>query len=101
MRQFNESQIIPLRPDYLTNAVAEVFRRLGWSYQMTSPSQFTANASMSFTSWGENITVEIFQNSLVKVESKCAMPFQLVDWGKNKENVQTFFAHLRMVANVG
>lgn len=101
MRQFSENQVIPLRPDYLANAIAAVFNQLGWSYQMQSPYQFSANTGFNFISFGETITVEIYSNSMVKVESKCSSPIQLVDWGKNKQNVQVFFSQLRMVANVG
>lgn len=101
MAKYSENQVIPLRPDYLVNAVAAVLNQLGWTYQMNSNAQFYATTSISFTSFGENITVEIFSDSMVKVESKSAVPFQLVDWGRNRKNVQTFFTQLRIVANVG
>lgn len=101
MRQFSESQFIPLRPDYLANAIVAVFNQLGWSYRMPSSYQFSANTGFNFFSFGETITVEIYSDSMIKVESKCNSPIQLVDWGKNKQNVQVFFAKLRMAANVG
>ena len=50
---------------------------------------------MSISSWGEDITVTIVPvdaaNCNVTVHSKCAMPTQLIDWGKNAKIVDKVF----------
>ena len=57
-----------------------------------------AKIPMSFTSWGEKLVVEIFgsDNAVsVFITSSSAYSFTLVDWGKNKSNVDRFLDWLR------
>lgn len=53
---------------------------------------------VSMASWGEKLTVTVVALSptatQVTVHSECGMPTQLIDWGKNKSNVNKVFAHL-------
>ncbi|MBF6607187.1 MAG: hypothetical protein ITG00_00430 [Flavobacterium sp.] len=54
-----------------------------------------ANATMS--SWSEIIRVNYFveKNKLhVDFISRCAVPVQIFDWGKNRRNAKRFFARL-------
>ena len=54
--------------------------------------------SVSFSSWGENITIlltPVGEQTSVDITSECAMPTQIVDWGKNKENVFKVFGYLQ------
>ena len=52
---------------------------------------FYYTTGVTFTSWGEEIQITIAAASaeqvLMTIHSECAMPTQIVDWGKNKENV--------------
>ena len=52
---------------------------------------FRFHHGMSFTSYGEKITITLTplaQNvTRVDVLSECGMPTQVIDWGKNKQNV--------------
>lgn len=52
---------------------------------------FYYTTGVTFTSWGEEIQITIAATSaeqvLMTIHSECAMPTQIVDWGKNKENV--------------
>lgn len=41
----------------------------------------------NFFSWGEKIII-LFQDEIVSVRSKCKLPTQILDWGKNKKNVK-------------
>lgn len=46
---------------------------------------------MSMPSWGETIVVsmsEVADNTVTEIESRCKFPVQIIDWGKNKRNVQ-------------
>lgn len=45
-------------------------------------------------SFGENIDIQVDQAGTVLVHSECTMPTQLVDWGKNRDNVTSFFDNL-------
>jgi hypothetical protein len=54
---------------------------------------------VTFTSWGEKITVTltpIAPNAVrVDVHSECGMPTQVIDWGKNKQNISAIFNYIR------
>ena len=57
------------------------------------PNQMTFNftTGVTFTSWGEIVQITIAATApnqvLMTINSECAMPTQIVDWGKNRENV--------------
>ena len=58
---------------------------------------FLLSHSISFSSWGETIKVYLIaqgNQTVVDVYSECALPTQIVDWGKNKENVAKVFGYL-------
>jgi len=48
--------------------------------------QVSCKTSAGMQSWGEKVTVSITPAGEVRVWSECAMPTQLVDWGKNGQN---------------
>ena len=52
---------------------------------------FRFHHGVTFTSWGEKVTVTLTpmsaQTTKVEVHSECGMPTQVIDWGKNKQNV--------------
>ena len=53
---------------------------------------------ISLTSWGENITIQLTRMAEnvtnMNVISECALPTQLVDWGKNTENINKIFNYM-------
>ncbi len=54
-----------------------------------------ASSGMTLRSWGEEITVEVFEDgyggSIVVGESKASLPTTIVDYGRNKENLERIF----------
>jgi hypothetical protein len=58
-----------------------------------------ARAGFSLRSWGENITISVDDGGGLQVTSQCLMPTQIVDYGKNKSNVNRFMT--RMSAGLG
>ena len=63
--------------------------------------KFCFRNDVNFSSWGENIDVDVFYlsetSSQVIIKSECAMPTQIVDWGKNKQNVNKLYNQLASV----
>ena len=59
---------------------------------------FHMSASINFASWGEKIDLHMFpyneQQTMVEIKSECAMPTQLFDMGKNKENVEKIMGYI-------
>lgn len=59
---------------------------------------FQMGHSMSWLSWGENISVNMYpysdQQTVVDIKSECAMPTQIFDWGQNRQNVNDIMKYL-------
>lgn len=66
----------------------EAAKRLNWNIGYTSESGFIAYTKFSWSSWSEEVTFKIVDNKLT-LKSECTGS-QLVDWGKNKENIESF-----------
>lgn len=57
-----------------------------------------AKSRLSFFSWGEIITIELSKFSSlteVTISSRCRLATQIVDWGKNRRNVQSIVDLIR------
>jgi hypothetical protein len=50
-----------------------------------------AKSRLNIWSWTEEIVVEVQESGSIYMESRCYIPTQVVDWGKNKKNVEKFF----------
>ncbi len=53
---------------------------------------------MSMSSWGEDIDIILIyvndSTTQVTIKSECSLPTQVIDWGKNKKNVQQVYQYL-------
>ncbi len=73
-----------------------VLQNAGWSYQMPSDDEFVAQTPNSGWSWGEQVSVRMFPDGKIQVSSKChGYRPQIIDFGKNKANVESFFAEVQ------
>jgi hypothetical protein len=93
--RFSESRTFWIPPDELRTVVKSVLQNAGWSYQMPSDDEFVARVPMTGWSWGEEFRASIFPDGKMQVVSKChgSRP-QIIDFGKNKTNVESFFAQV-------
>jgi hypothetical protein len=62
---------------------------LGWRFEVEDRWRIIAYVPYSFTSYGEWLIVDVFDEELVVI-SHCRRRLQLVDWGKNRRNVDRF-----------
>jgi hypothetical protein len=94
--RFSESRTFPIPPDELRTVVKSVLASAGWSYQMPTDDEFVAQTPNSGWSWGEEFRARIFPDGKIQVASKChgSRP-QLIDFGRNKTNVESFFAQVQ------
>ena len=67
----------------------------GFSILSSNPEtgQIDARAGIGLRSWGENITIAVSPDGRVNIKSSCR-GFQMVDYGKNKANVEKIFSAL-------
>jgi hypothetical protein len=95
---YTASQDFPdISGDRIHNLVNQALEKTGWKYEKTSDDTYIAKTKISLQSWGETITIEIKQDKSVYVKSNCRIPTTLVDWGKNKQNVELFFDKLNKI----
>ncbi|MGE5683046.1 MAG: hypothetical protein ACM34K_19465 [Bacillota bacterium] len=77
--------------------IEKAFEILPWSYQKISDSQYCSRTGYSWKSWAENIVINILGGNCIVVKSICAH-FQLIDYGKNRQNVADFENALNQVS---
>ena len=67
----------------------------GFSIVSSNPptGQIDARTGIGLRSWGENITIAVSPDGRLSIKSSCR-GFQLVDYGKNKANVEKILAAL-------
>jgi hypothetical protein len=93
--RFIERRTFNLAADELQAVVKSVLQSSGWSYQV-SANEFRAQVPISGWSWGEELSAKILPNGVIQVESKCKGVWpQIIDWGKNRSNVEIFFAQIQ------
>jgi hypothetical protein len=96
---FKMSRTFHLREDELGVVMKSALENLGWSYEVLSDKEFLASLPFSGWTWGENFKVKILPGAVIEADSKCKtvrLP-QVFDFGKNRQNVETFFAHVEQL----
>lgn len=78
----------------LQSAAHAAIKSLGWKLRSEQGEQITATTSISLWSWGERVELRFSADGSLAVTSKCSLPTQCLDWGKNKTNVRKFLEQL-------
>lgn len=66
---------------------AEAMRRMGWNVFRVEPQFLEGSVSMSFWSWGEDIQMRQVAEDQVELVSKCKLVTQVIDFGRNRKNI--------------
>lgn len=80
--------------DLLFDKLVEVLQTSGFNIVQTDKNagKIFATSTLSFSSWGENIYIDLSENNNKTILNFCsACLFQVVSWGKNERNYQTLF----------
>jgi hypothetical protein len=85
----------PDNPRDLRPAAREALNALSWSVREETHDRILASTSVNMRSWGENVTIDFLPDNSISVTSKCALPTQCLDWGRNKANVAKFVERIR------
>jgi rhomboid protease GluP len=81
---------------FLVIAIATA-KKLNWNVGFTNETGFIAHTRMSMSSWSEEIRVKINGN-IANLKSECTGN-QMMDWGKNKENIDNFISAFNELKN--
>jgi len=72
------------------DAIERTFDLLSWKYSVDeSRSLFVAQVGGGLTSWGEEVVVSLVDEPVIRITSACR-GWQIIDWGKNRRNVDRF-----------
>ena len=75
----------------------EAAKKLGWSLGQISETEFLAYTKFSMSSWSEEVRVTI-NDTTANLVSRCTGS-QLMDWGKNKTNIENFISTFNELKN--
>ncbi len=81
-------EIIDLSEKEFIVIALEVVKKLGWNSSYISEKGFIAYTKFSMSSYGEELKITVNATN-VTIKSECTGS-QLMDWGKNKKNVEDF-----------
>ena len=79
----------------LRAAVKKALDSLSWFMEEETTERILTSTRVNIRSWGEKVFINFLSDNYISVTSKCALPTQCFDWGKNKANVRKFMAELR------
>lgn len=89
--KYEETMNIPFAAaDVWQRAIEVLNQQPGVAGVNTQPGLLTASVNTNWRSWGEKVAVHVDEapgGTAVRIRSACAFPLQILDWGKNKENV--------------
>jgi hypothetical protein len=85
----------PADTDEVFQACVKAVSQCGFRIAGSDPEagQIEARSKISMRSWGEKITITTSPAGRVDIKSTCYW-IQVVDWGKNKANVNALFSAL-------
>lgn len=83
------------------DAIMSTFELLGWDFEVQDPYTYAAKLRLTGSSWGETVTVSLANEGTFSIQSACH--FQVIDWGKNRRNVNQFLQlfSIRLIRNSG
>lgn len=94
---------IALAPQQAEAAVYHAFLAAGLSRVVGGNGFVQGKVSMGMRSWGENVLATIGygpRGAVLTLRSECALPTQVIDWGKNRQNVELIVEALRPLAPI-
>lgn len=86
-----------LPQDELFETVKVTLNELGWSYRIVWGKEFEGRVPTSNWSWHHDFKVRFPAEGVVEMESRSAYSEILFDMGRNRKNVETFFARVEQV----
>lgn len=91
-RSFEQRITVPLPPEQVAPLVQQALATVPKANGIyLNPPTITASTGIGAFSWGEKLLVHLSRvpdGTEVMVRSECAFPLQLVDYGKNRKNVE-------------
>jgi hypothetical protein len=85
-------------PEALFEMVRSTLEDLGWRYKILWGKEFEAEVSTTHWSWHHVFKVRFFAGGVIEAESSSAYSEILFDLGRNRSNVDRFFARVTAIS---
>jgi hypothetical protein len=92
--RFAESRTFDLSQEELHAIVESALENLHWPYKLLWGKEFEARIPTTNWSWHHDFKVNILPGGVIQAQSKSAYQEMFFDLGRNKRNVQNFFAQI-------
>ncbi len=97
-KHVQDFQLDNLDKEHFLVLAIEAALKLDWEVSFVSETGFIAYTKFSWSSWSEEITIKL-DSSVANLKSECTGS-QLMDWGKNKKNVEALLSKLEVVKSL-
>ncbi len=74
--------------------VRSALTAMNWLYSTPEAQTTIAKVPANMLTWGETVTVTVEDDGTILATSTCAWPLQVVDWGKNRTNLNELHKNL-------
>ena len=94
---------VTLPPEQAEAALYQAFLNAGLSSVNGGAGRMHGKTTMGLASWGENVDAWIShgpRGAAIQLRSECSFPTQVIDWGKNRKNVERIVGALRALVPV-
>src|SRR5947207_1434946 len=95
--RYVETRAFHLAQDELPAAVRAAIESLHWIDKGSSETEFQARVPWSAFVWAHDVRINILPNSVLQVESKSTARETFFDFGRNRRNVEAFFARVEQM----
>src|SRR5690606_23079990 len=97
-KYIRDFQLDNLHKEQFLVLAIEAALKLEWNVSFVSETGFIAYTKFSWSSWSEEVTVKVL-NGVINLKSECTGS-QLMDWGKNRDNVEALLGIIDEVKSV-
>jgi hypothetical protein len=71
---------------------------MGWRLADRGLGMLEYKVPLTMRSWGERVRITIEEGS-IRIESWCSFPTQVIDWGKNRQNVDLIRLQVKRIVS--
>jgi hypothetical protein len=100
---YQRSMKVPGTREQVTQACVDAVRQSGFRVTRSdlTAGQVSAHTRISLRGWGESIHIYLGAGNQVDITSESVNGFTIIDFGKNRSNVNRIFGHLESLLGAG
>jgi hypothetical protein len=81
-------------PEDIIRLAERILDDLGWHINSVEEDRISVRTGSGIWIFGDQMTVDVSQRGTVTVHSRCIWPTQIIDFGRNDQNVERFLERL-------